>query len=98
MSGFKSKTEIRQDGKTDRTRIRQEGKTERNREDQAQKTERTTIRHAGRTARAEIRRRSLWWVWYLLGVATVLLILWGLKKGGAVNIRINGKQESKGEG
>lgn len=59
----KSRAEVRQEQKTERTKVRQEAKTERKANKQAEKTK-----------RKEKKRRSLWWLWLLIGGGVTLIV------------------------
>jgi len=59
----KSRTEVRQEQKTERTKVRQEAKTMRKANKQAEKTK-----------RKEKKRRSWWWLWLLIGGAVTLIV------------------------
>ena len=59
----KSRTEARQEQRTERTKVRQQAKTERKANKQAEKTK-----------RKEKKRRSWWWLWLLIGGAVTLIV------------------------
>lgn len=67
--------DLRQSNKTERTNILQDNKTVRDTTKQAEKTNRTQIRQEEKT------KRTKWWVWFLFGFGTAIILNLAVKVG-----------------
>ena len=72
--------------RTERANLRQENKTERTNTLQANKTVRDTTKQAEKTNRTQIRqeektKRTKWWVWFLFGFGTAIILNLAVKVG-----------------
>lgn len=67
--------DLRQSNKTERTNILQDNKTVRDTTKQTEKTNRTQIRQEEKT------KRTKWWVWFLFGFGTAIVLNLAVKVG-----------------
>ncbi len=69
---YKTRTETRQENKTERKKAKFKNNYDKKKLKIEAKTERKTIKHQEKTKRKE--KRSLWWLWLLIGAAVGVVI------------------------
>lgn len=77
----KTKTEARQEGKTERVKIRQEGKTDRNNKDEETKQAKQEDKHEERQTKIENKCSMFWtvvgkltWLWFLISLILGIIV------------------------
>ena len=71
---YKTRTEVRQEGKTERKKAKFKNNHDKKKLRIESKTERKTIKHKEKTKRKDAKGWSFWWLWLLIGVFIGIVI------------------------